>query len=430
MNPLAPYNFIEQVAVRVLDILVTRRAMLHPAGTVFYVWQRGNRIIVAFDPNAIDLKRVNEDFAHELSTRLRGRLVVRTNSRGLFLQVGFDTPAAPMSLDAKPLDLVQQPSPWHMPIGITKDGPLWISLIDGDSFLVGGSRRKGKSGLTHGMIQALLHGSRTQVYAWDGKGGAEYQGYIGRPNFHFIGNAESGLKSLRELLDKRLEQLRASGYVNIFLHNKAGLDFIQPIALFVDEIAMLDDRLKDALKRMVEFYGAAGLYSVLATNSPTQASILVKTNLSTRICFAVPSFNDSLTVLGMKGAEALTERGRGLIIWDGLTEFQSFEVAYPEPTEEQRRLLADQLSSTQRGGSNEQPSVVVDDPDLPRILDLIKLGETDAAIVRAIWGVSGGSKFYKLVERVKALRPAENTSSSTSSSENKPFSPNLDAVAG
>jgi len=345
MNSIAPYNFSMQVAWRTLNLLIERKIMLHPAGVVFYVWQRGDRIIVAFDPSAIQLERVNDEFAHALSTRLHGRRVVRTNSRGIFLQVGFETPAAPQPLEAKPLDLTQQPTEWHMPIGLTKDGPLWISLIEGDSFLIGGSRRKGKSGLTHGMIQALLNGGRTQVYAWDGKGGAEYQGYIGRTNFHFVSNAERGLKALAEQLAERLNQLRVSGYPNIIMHNEAGKDFIQPIAFIVDEIAELEDHLKEQLKRMVKLYGASGLYPVLATNDPTQAAILVKTNLSTRICFAVPSFQDSLTVLGMKGAESLTERGRGLVIWDrGLTEFQTFQVSYPETTDEQRRLLSEQVA--------------------------------------------------------------------------------------
>ncbi len=49
----------------------------------------GNRLIVSFDPSAIKLDKVNESFAHDLSTRLKGRKVVRTNSRGLFLQVGL-----------------------------------------------------------------------------------------------------------------------------------------------------------------------------------------------------------------------------------------------------------------------------------------------------------------------------------------------------
>lgn len=349
MNLTVPYDFATLVAYRTLDLLINKKVLLYPNGLAFCVWRRGDRMIVAFNPEAIHLKRIDDDFVHDLSTQLRGRRVVRTNSRGMFLQVGLEIPRAPEPLVAQALPLSEQPTPWHMPIGMTKNGPLWLSLIEEDSFLIGGSRRKGKSGLTHGMIQALLAGARTQVYAWDGKGGVEFGRYIGMPNFYYIHNAEQGLQRLSNELAARLEQLRASGFPNILTHNQAGKEFITPIALFVDEIAELEDSLKEDVKHMVKFYGAAGLYPVLATNDPVQSAILVKTNLSTRICFAVPSFNDSLTVLGMKGAELLNQRGRGLLLLDNkLIEFQSFTVDYPRHDEELFKRHIEQLDGETR----------------------------------------------------------------------------------
>jgi hypothetical protein len=349
MNPITPYNFVKQVAFRVLDLLLARKAMLHPAGTVFYVWQRGNRIVVAFDPSAIELKRVNEDFAHELSTRLHGRLVVRTNSRGIFLQIGFEIPAAPQSLDTQPLDFGQQATPWHMPIGTTKDGPLWISLVEGDSFLVGGSRGGGKTGEVHGWIQALLHGDKTLIYASDGKRGLEFGAYANRAKFNFFLDSVAMLEALKTILLERETQLHKSGYPNIILHNEAGGDFIAPIALFVDEAADLPDQAKETLKSMIRLYRHLGLYPIIATNQPTVADVFAKTNLSTRVAFRVPHHNDSITMLGYKGAEALPdERGRGLIVWKGrFIEFQSFLVTYPTPTDETRRLVTAQIRDTE-----------------------------------------------------------------------------------
>jgi len=75
MNGLTAYNFPAQVAWKTLNLLVERKGLIYPTGTAFYVWQRSNRVIVAFDPSAIQLERVNEDFAHALSTRLHGRRV-------------------------------------------------------------------------------------------------------------------------------------------------------------------------------------------------------------------------------------------------------------------------------------------------------------------------------------------------------------------
>jgi hypothetical protein len=355
MNAITPFNFINQVAFKTLDLLIVHKALLHPAGTVFYLWQRANRIIVAFDPSAVDIKRVSDDFAHELSTRLHGRLVVRTNTRGLFLQVGFEIPAAPRQLEVKQLDPGEQTDPWSMPIGITREGPLWISLLEGDSFLIGGSRGGGKTGEEHAWIQALLHGGKTLVYAWDGKRGAEFGRYIGRTNFHLLFSGLKGLEDLQALLRAREAQLSQSGYPNILMHNDADQEFILPIALFVDEAADLPDLAKDMLKSMIRLYRHVGLYPIIATNQPTVADVFTKTNLSTRVAFRVPHHNDSITMLGYKGAEQLPdERGRGLIVWKGkFIEFQSFQVTYPMPSEETRRMLSQQTTEEPRAAADE-----------------------------------------------------------------------------
>lgn len=349
MNGITVYNLPLQVAWKTLTLLIERKALLHPSGVAFYVWQRGERLIVAFDPSAIDTERVNDDFAHRLATRLHGRRVVRTNSRGLFLQIGLDIPAAPSPLEAVPLDLSLQPTPWHLPVGMTKDGPLWVSLLDGDSFLIGGSRGGGKTGEEHAWIQAMLHGGQTLVYAWDGKRGAEFGRYIGRENFHLIFSGQSGLMELQAMLREREKMLTESGYPNIVIYNEAmqGITMLLPIALFVDEAADLPEAAKDLLKQMIRLYRHAGLFPIIATNQPTQAEVFAKTNLSTRVAFRVPHHNDSVTMLGYKGAEALPDvRGRGLIVWKGsFIQFQSFSVTYPMPSDETRRLLSEQVSA-------------------------------------------------------------------------------------
>ncbi len=334
--------FIERVALKTLNLLIQTKAMHYTSGTVFYVWQRGNRVIIAFDPNAIKLDRVNDGFVHDLSTRLQGRKIVRTNTRGLFLQVGLETPAVPASLDAAmPLDLSKQSTPWHLPVGMTANGPLWIPLTSGISYLVGGSTGTGKTGEEHAWIQALLHGGKTQIYAWDGKQSVEFLRYADQPNFHLMFSPEE-LELLREELKTRVRLLSWSGAVNIQLHNeKRPNDFIPPIALFVDEAADLPDKVKTALKEMVRLYRFAGLYPIIATNQPTQAEMFAKTNLQTRVAFKVPHHNDSITMLGYKGAELLPAIcGRGLITWRGrLIEFQSFHVTYPEVSEKARELM-------------------------------------------------------------------------------------------
>jgi hypothetical protein len=135
---------------------------------------------------------IHQDFAHSLSTRMQGRLVVRTNSRGLFLQVGHEIPPAPVELTA-------QPSPFHLPIGSSASGDIWLSLLEGDSFFVNGLRGMGKSAELHGFIQALLHGGQTLIHAWDGKDNAEYLRYVGRENFTLMPmhGLQNGLQAIQ-----------------------------------------------------------------------------------------------------------------------------------------------------------------------------------------------------------------------------------------
>lgn len=421
----SPYNFPYQVARRTLDLLVNHKVMRNPTGVVFYVWPRRDRVILAFNPTEVVLEKLNDKFAHELSTILKGRKVVRTNSRGIFLQVGYEVPPAPVLLSGPvALDMSQQPSPWHIPIGLTRKGEMWISLTDeADSVLVGGTRRMGKSGFTHGIIQALLHGNRTEVYAWDGKQGSEYARYIGHARFHYIGSIERGLLDIQRLLDDRQRQIQATGHNSVAQHNAAGHPFIEPIALVIDEVAALspDSRLQQQymkqLQYMVELYGYLGLYPILATNNPVKASVVVKSNLATRICFGVPSFQESLIVLSKKGAETLPKR-RGMILWENeLVEFQSFDVPYVEATEEQKRM-AMELSDVPAAVSTETPDPIAQLAE--QIRDQWQPGMSKRAVGRLLGMEYAGSNTRKIDAVIEFLSATTTTTDEPLSDENEP----------
>src|SRR5688572_10043230 len=101
---IAPYDLATRVAYKIITLLLNRKVLLYPTGVAFCVWRRGDRLIVAFNPEAIQLKLISDDFVHSLSTQLDGRLVVRTNSRGMYLQIGISIPPAPASLVPQSLD--------------------------------------------------------------------------------------------------------------------------------------------------------------------------------------------------------------------------------------------------------------------------------------------------------------------------------------
>jgi hypothetical protein len=414
------------VAYKTLNLLIERRALLYEGRKAYWVWSLDGRVLVIFDPEMVDLGKLNDDFAHKLSTRLKGRLVVRTNSRGLFFQVDPEIPPAAAELAAKPLNLAEQPSPYHMPIGSTERGDLWVSLLEGDSFFVVGMRGMGKTGALHGMIQALLHGGQTLVHAWDGKDYAEFLRYVGRNNFTLMpaNGLRQGLEAIQEEVTTRMRRLAMSGKPNLLEYNAQAdeKDRMLPIALVIDEVAEVEDQV--LLLKQVKVNRAVGVHPIFATNDASKASVIAKSNLVTRISFKVAAPSDSVMGLGKPGANRLPAlRGRGLVEHNGrMVEFQSFLVDYPEPSAEGMQWLTEQLEAHSASLANTQPTSTGPsapeerDPEILQVLALIGQGETDAAIVRKIWKVSGGTKFYDLTERVKSLRSKNTSSSSTSSS--------------
>ncbi|MFP4345633.1 MAG: FtsK/SpoIIIE domain-containing protein [Anaerolineales bacterium] len=304
-------------------------------GPVFYVWPREDRLILAFDPMAGDKidQVISEKFTHRLSTVLAGRRVVATNSRGLFLQIGY-YPEPVADLRPRPLDLSQQPGPLHVPLGITKRGPLWLPLPQMDAVLVGGSRRMGKTRLLHGWIQALIRGGRAHLVLWDGKGGVEFGRYAGREGVTVPEALEDGLAQVAAEMARRERLFVQAGVPDVGEYVRRTGDRLPALVLILDEVAFLENAEQEALAHLVSVGGAFGIYPVLATQHPDADAVqsLVKANLSTRIALPVPAHQDSQVILGRTGAEKLPkEKGRLLLTWEGrLVEAQAFLVELPE----------------------------------------------------------------------------------------------------
>ena len=383
-------NFSQIVAYKALNLLNERKALVYPDGTAFYLWQLPDRLVVVFDPDEIHIGKVNDDFAHTLSSRLAGRRVVRTNSRGVFLQVGETIPPAPMDLVSKALNLATQPSALHLPIGATAQGDLWLDLVQADSILLTGSRGMGKTAILHGWIQALLNGGQAEVLGWDGKDGSEFGRYADRPQFRLI-NLEASLRELLVETKRRRELLTRSGYPNATEYSLA-VGPMQPIALTIDEAALVPERSRPLLVEIVERCRDTGVHPIFGTNNPQQSSLIVKANLVTRISLAVPALAASVMALGVSGAEKLPKiKGRGLIEQDArMVEFQAFIATLPAPSEEALRML-DKIEPAPASGED------------GRILELHRQGKSATAIVRELFDLTGGRVWERRIADVRAV---------------------------
>lgn len=341
---------IHHIANRALDLMRRQKIIIEGDRPVFYAWPRENRLILVVDPEMVrnQGKILSAEFRHDLSTILAGRRVVQTNSRGIFLQIAYTPPPAPLALRSEPLDLSKQPSPLHMPVGNTRSGPFWIGLVEADSVLVSGRRRMGKTRLMHGFIQALLHGGQAELYLHDGKGGMEFSRYRNQPCVRF---AQNNLKAA--LIDLQLEVSRRekiqlqSGATSLLEHNELHPDMpMRVIALVIDEIANIPEDCRPILAELIGRCGAYGVYPILGTTYPGYKEVgsLIKANIGLRIALPVPTQSESRVILGVKGAEELPNiKGRMLFEWNArLVEAQAFEVTLPNDATQIGPVLAGQ----------------------------------------------------------------------------------------
>lgn len=394
-------NFSQVVAYKILNLLAERKALVYADGMAFYLWPLQDRVVIVFDTDEINLGRVDGEFAHMLSSRLSGRRVVRTNSRGVFLQIGYEIPPAPMELSEIPLNLADQPTPMHIPIGMTGSGALWLDLVEADSILLAGSRGMGKTRMLHGIVQSLLNGDQAEVNAWDGKNGSEFGRYADHPKLRLMSNLEQSLRELLVETKRRRALLTMSGYPNAKEYSQH-VEVMTPIVLMIDEAALVPERSRPLLVELVERCRDTGVYPIFGTNNPQQSSLIVKSNLVTRISLAVPALAASVMALGVSGAEKLPKvYGRGLVEQNArMVEFQAFRVTYPQPTAEAvEKLMAEQEKA-------EAPAI----EEQARILELHGQGKSAHAIAGELYGLTSGRPYLRKLEEIKAITSTSATS--------------------
>jgi S-DNA-T family DNA segregation ATPase FtsK/SpoIIIE len=118
-------------------------------------------------------------------------------------------------------------------------------------------------------------------------------------------------------MNKRYSVMKEHGVNHINDYNKkvGESERFYRVVTIVDEVAELMTRMKrefeGRIKSITQLGRAAGIHVVLATQRPSVNIIegVIKSNLPSRIAFAVMTHNDSQTILSRPGAEKLLGKG-------------------------------------------------------------------------------------------------------------------------
>lgn len=273
--------------------------------------------------------------------------------------------------------------PWG--IGENKK-PVWISLSDALSVLIGGAPGGGKSNLINVMLCSWIRFNaphRLKLALIDMKGGLELGRYEPIPHLMFykplplrekaeplepaddgsdppdqettlvdntgaarspemrpalVERREDVLPLLRAIYKegkRRMRLLKAVGARDIGAYNWSvqRSRFLPHLIIVIDELAELRllpqqdyEHVRKMLISIAQLFRAVGIHLVLATQTPTRQviSLEIRNAIPARIAFSCPNPTASTLIIGNGRAVGLSPRGRAVLDWAGkLTELQS-----------------------------------------------------------------------------------------------------------
>jgi len=237
-------------------------------------------------------------------------------------------------------------------LGIGKDvggDSIVLDLAKMPHMLIAGSTGTGKSVCINSLLMSVIMRStpdEVRIILIDPKR-IELSMYNGIPHLYVpvvteAKEAASALAWAVSEMEVRLRRLQKAGVRNIAAYNEAaragtlpdGLEPMPYLMIVIDELADLmmvaAREVEDSIVRLAQLARAAGIHLVVATQRPSTDIItgLIKTNITTRIAFAVSSGIDSRVILDTSGAEKLVGLGDMLLSTPQLAKPKRVQGAY------------------------------------------------------------------------------------------------------
>ena len=192
--------------------------------------------------------------------------------------------------------------------------------------LIAGTTGSGKSGCLNALISSILLRAtpdEVRMIMIDPKK-VELSNFNGVP--HLLAPVVTNMKQATYVLDnitremdRRYDVLSRNGCQDIRALNKklarSGEEHLPYIMVIVDELADLmmvaPSEVEDSIIRLGQLGRSCGIHLVVATQRPSVDVVtgMIKTNIPSRIAFAVASQTDSRIILDQGGAESLLGMG-------------------------------------------------------------------------------------------------------------------------
>ena len=242
-----------------------------------------------------------------------------------------------------------------IPIGMTVNGkPIYRSLAQMYSLLIGGTIGSGKSNIMNVIICSLIQRNRSDRLKFlmiDLKGGLEFNFYEGIPHLLKLetkdedGNlvAPNGICYKNNQVPRALEWLhgegerrigiiRESGYKEIGRYNQHNRKMALPhIILVIDEWAdvklmkKLGAEAEELLINIAQRFRAVGIHVILCTQVPKAevVSTRIKGVLPAKLAFSCPTNQASMVIIDNAGAKGLEPAGRCILQWNSEMAIQT-----------------------------------------------------------------------------------------------------------
>ena len=231
--------------------------------------------------------------------------------------------------------------------------PTCADLAKMPHLLVAGTTGSGKSVCLNAMIVSLLYNAtpdEVKLIMIDPKK-VEFTVYRSIPHLlvPVVSNPRKAAGALSWAvgeMDKRYALFAEKGVRNLATYNdyavSENLPKMPQIVIIIDELADLmmaaSNEVEDSICRLAQKARAAGMHLIVATQRPSVDVItgLIKSNIPSRIAFAVKSQIDSRTIIDTQGAEKLLGNGDMLYCPVGLSKPVRVQGSYVSDDEIER----------------------------------------------------------------------------------------------